>query len=100
LGDQIGGKITFKGNNNSLKVQKNYFCNGAPYGSGIFGSEIHLNAYKYIKTLPRIKIPSDQLDEIKRMFEIRIKELEKMDNPLFQGLIGVDTIILDKITAE
>jgi len=47
-----------------------------------------------------IKIPSDQLDEIKRMFEIRIKELEKMDNPLFQGLIGVDTIILDKITAE
>jgi len=28
LDDQIGGKITFKGNNNSLKVQKNYFCNG------------------------------------------------------------------------
>ena len=28
MSDQIGVKITFKGNNNSLKVQKNYFCNG------------------------------------------------------------------------
>jgi uncharacterized protein YjbI with pentapeptide repeats len=28
LSDQIGVKITFKGSDNSLKVQKNYFCNG------------------------------------------------------------------------
>ena len=28
--DQVGFKIAFKGNNNSLKVQKNYFCNGTP----------------------------------------------------------------------
>ncbi|HEY5536650.1 MAG TPA: hypothetical protein VIL99_17170 [Ignavibacteria bacterium] len=28
MSDQIGVKITFKGKNNSLKVQKNYFCNG------------------------------------------------------------------------
>ena len=28
LSDQIGVKITFIGNNNSLKVHKNYFCNG------------------------------------------------------------------------
>jgi hypothetical protein len=28
LSDQIEVKITFKGTNNSLKVQKNYFCNG------------------------------------------------------------------------
>ncbi len=27
MSDQIGVKITFKGNNNSLKIQKNYFCN-------------------------------------------------------------------------
>jgi hypothetical protein len=28
LSDQTGVKIIFKGNNNSLKVYKNYFCNG------------------------------------------------------------------------
>ena len=28
MSDQIGVKITFKGSDNSLKVQKNYFCNG------------------------------------------------------------------------
>jgi len=28
---KFGVKITFKGNDNSLKVQKNYFCNGTPF---------------------------------------------------------------------
>jgi len=41
LGDQIGGKITFKGNNNSLKVQKNYFCNGTPILKGNIDTRFH-----------------------------------------------------------
>jgi hypothetical protein len=43
LGDQIGGKITLKGNNNSLKVQKNHFCNGTT-------NAVYLSSEKRSKT--------------------------------------------------
>jgi subtilisin family serine protease len=44
LSDQIGVKITFEGNNNNLKVQKNYFCNGAEIRKG----DKNMDSNKYV----------------------------------------------------
>ena len=84
MGDQIGGKITFKGNNNSLKVQKNYFCNGAKQFVVKLEERIQKVNDAY-NTSPSIENPRPV-----RKFQAAVDELDALYNECYEKCLKKD----------
>jgi hypothetical protein len=79
-----------------LRLDTLAFAKIIPNAKCQFSNE-YFNAYQYFQTLPKIKLPKDQIDEINNLIEKRIKETSQDHNIVVAGNNRMDKLLLEKI---